>query len=136
MTQMSRIMGKLNFCKNKGTDQQCSNCTADQHLCFGYWDNTIPLHLKPEILSLLLLAYFSQRPYRPVCVRPGRKSGSLISLIVAHIIIYVHVIHFIPRMSTTAKAATTIKAAKGMDEFWKKNRRLNRPLSPHLTIYK
>ena len=33
---MSRIMRKPDFCicENKGADQLCSNCTADQHLCF------------------------------------------------------------------------------------------------------
>ena len=24
------------LCENKGADQLCSNCTADQHLCFRY----------------------------------------------------------------------------------------------------
>ncbi|KAL4228597.1 hypothetical protein ACF0H5_011647 [Mactra antiquata] len=31
---------------------------------------------------------------------------------------------------------STEQAYQHMDEFWKKNRRLNRPLSPHLRIYK
>ena len=28
------------ICKNKGADQLCGNCTADQHLCFRYTDRT------------------------------------------------------------------------------------------------
>ena len=39
------------ICKNKGADQLCSNCTADQHLCFRYTDSTIPLLIKAEISS-------------------------------------------------------------------------------------
>ena len=32
--------------ENKGTDQLYSNCTADQHLCFGYMDRTISPFIK------------------------------------------------------------------------------------------
>ena len=35
-------------CEYKDADQMCSNCTADQHLCFSYMDSTIPLLLKSE----------------------------------------------------------------------------------------
>ena len=51
---MSRIMRKPDFCicENKGADQLCSNCTADQHLCFRYSDSTIPLLLIAKISSL------------------------------------------------------------------------------------
>ena len=47
VSQMSCIMRKADFClcKNKGADQLCSNCTADQCLCFRYSDSTIPLLL-------------------------------------------------------------------------------------------
>ena len=31
------------LCENKEADQLCSNCTADQRLCFRYSDSTIPL---------------------------------------------------------------------------------------------
>ena len=43
--QMSDVARKPDFClcENKGTDQLCSNCTADQRLCFRYKDSTIPL---------------------------------------------------------------------------------------------
>ena len=42
---MSRVMRKPTFCicENKGADQLCSNCTADQRLCFRYRDSTILL---------------------------------------------------------------------------------------------
>ena len=50
--EMSCIMRKLEFClgKNKDADQLCSNCTADQRLCFRYNDSTIPPLFKSEIL--------------------------------------------------------------------------------------
>ena len=34
----------FNIYENKGADQLCSNCTADQPLCFRYTDSTIPPH--------------------------------------------------------------------------------------------
>ena len=43
------------LCENKDADQLCSNCTADQRLCFHYTDNTIPLLLKSEISCFCLL---------------------------------------------------------------------------------
>ena len=33
------------LCENKGADQLCSNCTADQRLCFRYSDSTMSLLL-------------------------------------------------------------------------------------------
>ena len=50
---LSRIVRKRDYClcENKGADQLCSNCEADQRLCFRYWDSTIPLLLKSEISS-------------------------------------------------------------------------------------
>ena len=44
-------MWKTDFClcENKGADQLCSNCTADQHLCSRYTDSTIPLLFKSKI---------------------------------------------------------------------------------------
>ena len=49
-TKLSPIMRKLTFriCETKGADQLCSNCTADQHLCFRYTDSTISLLLRSE----------------------------------------------------------------------------------------
>ena len=45
--------GKPGFCmcENKGADQLCNNCTADQRICLRYTDSTISLLLKPEISS-------------------------------------------------------------------------------------
>ena len=34
--------------ENKGADQLCSNCTADQHLSFRYSDSAIPLLVNPN----------------------------------------------------------------------------------------
>ena len=53
---MSSVMGKPTFCicENKDADQLRSNREADQPLCFGYIDSTIPLLSKSEISSLYL----------------------------------------------------------------------------------
>ena len=53
LDEVSRIMRKLDFClcENKGTDQLCSICKADQRLCFRYI--TIALLPKFEISSFL-----------------------------------------------------------------------------------
>ena len=66
-------MGKQTICigENKDADQLRGNREADQRLCFGYPDSTIPLldYLNPKFQassSFLCL-------YRPVCVRPLRK---------------------------------------------------------------
>ena len=55
------------MCKTKGSDQLCSNCTADQRLCFSYIDSTIPFLLLSKISSLLSCLYML------LCVGPGRK---------------------------------------------------------------
>ena len=39
------------ICENKDAGQLCSNCIADQCICFCYLDNTIPLFLKSDISS-------------------------------------------------------------------------------------
>ena len=41
----------ISYClgENKDADQLCSNCTADQHLCFRYTDSTTPLLLISKI---------------------------------------------------------------------------------------
>ena len=51
---MSPVMRKPAFCicENKDADQLRGNREADQHLCFGYIDSTIPLLPKSEISSL------------------------------------------------------------------------------------
>ena len=68
---MSHVMRKLDtcLCENKGAVQLCSNCTADQRLCFSYTESTISLLLEVfKISSFLLLLC------RPVCVGPDRNS--------------------------------------------------------------
>ena len=55
--------------ENKGTDQLRSNCEADQRLCFGYTDSTIPLLSNSKISSLLPSSVLVQ----PVCVGPVWK---------------------------------------------------------------
>ena len=53
---MSRAVRKPDFClcKNKGADQLCSYCTADQRLCFRYRNSSIPPLFLPKIFRLLL----------------------------------------------------------------------------------
>ena len=48
---MSRVMRTLDLysCDNKGADQLCSICIADQRLCFHYSASTIPLLLLSDI---------------------------------------------------------------------------------------
>ena len=68
------VMRKADFClyENKGADQLCSNCTADQCLFFFcYSDNAIPPLLIPKILDSSFLLWV----YRTVCVRPGRMQN-------------------------------------------------------------
>ena len=52
--ELSHVMRKPAFCicENKGADQLCNNCAADQRLCFHYIDSTNPLLSKSEISSL------------------------------------------------------------------------------------
>ena len=47
------------LCKNKDADQLCSNCTADQYLCFCYMASIITLLLKYKISIFL--------PFFPEC---------------------------------------------------------------------
>ena len=55
----SRRMGKPTICigENKGADQLCSNCEADQRLCFRYTDSTFPLLSKFKMSSLSLTIF-------------------------------------------------------------------------------
>ena len=48
---LNHRMGKPTVCigKNKGADQLCTNCEADQRLCFHYMDSTIHLVLEFKI---------------------------------------------------------------------------------------
>ena len=54
---MSRAMRKPDFClcENKGADQLCSNCTADQRLCFRYSDSTTLFFVNPNFQASSLL---------------------------------------------------------------------------------
>ena len=44
---------KICICKNKDADKLCSNCTADQHLCFHHRYSTIPLLLASSFMLRL-----------------------------------------------------------------------------------
>ena len=43
------------ICENEDVDQLCSNCTADQRLCFRHTDSTIPLLFISKGFKLLAL---------------------------------------------------------------------------------
>ena len=47
----SCVMRKPDFClcENKGADQLCSNCEADQPVCFHYTESAISFLLKSKI---------------------------------------------------------------------------------------
>ena len=60
------------ICENKDADQLRGNREADQHLCFRYTDNTIPLLPKSETPSFHASIHLLWL-YSPVCVGPGRK---------------------------------------------------------------
>ena len=73
--KLSCVMRKLNFayvktefciCENKGTDQVCSDCAADQPLCFHYIDSIIPLLSKSETSKSLAV----QQGLGRACLQP------------------------------------------------------------------
>ena len=43
------------ICENKDADQLCSNCTADQRLCFRLTDSNIPLLIYIQSFNILAL---------------------------------------------------------------------------------
>ena len=75
--------GFLPICENKGADQLCSYCTADQHLCFCYPDSTIPPLVIPKMLRF---------QHHSVAAQPGLcktwsetpKTGFLASQLKSH----------------------------------------------------
>ena len=103
-------MGKPTICigENKGADQLCSHCEADQRLCFRFTDCTIPLLSKSKISSLLPSS---------VTVQPGlcrtwsepklfvfSHTGSYISIIV-----YVSVIRYtVKKKSFSSQKVTSL----------------------------
>ena len=67
----------LCICKNKDADQlcsNCSNCTADQRLCFRHTDNTIHLLLISKVSSFYLYSVTVQ----PGLCRPDHKPKLLV----------------------------------------------------------
>ena len=64
---------------NKYTDQLCSNCTADQRLCFRVTDSTMPtLH----IVKISSLWPFSESVQAGLC-RTGRTSEDRFSRVLS-----------------------------------------------------
>ena len=67
---MSHVVRKPAFCicENKDADQLCSNCEADQRLCFRYTVQSL-FYLNPKFQASSLPLWV----YRLVFVRSGRK---------------------------------------------------------------
>ena len=88
INKMSRRMGKPTICigENKGADQLCSNCEADQRLCFRYTDSTFPPLLIPKLSRFWVssvtvqagLCRTSSEPKLLVFSRTGSKYNGLI----------------------------------------------------------
>ena len=80
---------KPNFClgENKGADQLCSNCTADQRLCFRYTDHTIPLIRLSKISSFQSFAVTVQAGYCRTWSET-HKTGFLASLLILWDVLY------------------------------------------------
>ena len=51
---------EFDLCENKGANQLCSNCKADQRLCFRFKDGILSIFLKSKILSFLLSSVNAQ----------------------------------------------------------------------------
>ena len=64
------------LCENKRADQLCTNCTADERLCFRYSDSTIPALLIPKFQATSHLLWLC----RSVCVGHGENPGRLVFL--------------------------------------------------------
>ena len=64
---MNCFMRKPDFClcENKGADQLCKNCTADQHLCFRHSDSTIFLLPKSTIFCDCTVRFVSDQAGNP-----------------------------------------------------------------------
>ena len=81
MEQMSRLIGKPIICigENKDADQLRGNREADQRLCFRYSDSTIPLLLKCEFSSFIIVDpnSFSRQENNPDHMQVQRKNRVL-----------------------------------------------------------
>ena len=69
-TENEQLQKKNNnlYCKNKGADQLCSNCTIDQHLCFD--TQIVKSHFYLNLKFHASVCFL--RLYRLVCVVPCR----------------------------------------------------------------
>ena len=97
---MSHIMRKPDFClcKKKGADELCSNCTADQRLCFLYTDSKISS--SSSIQNFKLLAIFCNCTDRFVSDLVGNPLDHF-SHVAAHIEVDLYVFVSIPLMLTS-----------------------------------
>ena len=63
------------ICKSKDADQLCGNRAADQRLCFGYIDSTIPL--LPQALASLCgctAGHYANTPMQYTAIFHGCKN--------------------------------------------------------------
>ena len=75
------------LCENKDADQLCSNCTADQRLCFRYTDSTIPLLL---IAKTSNVCFFSETVRTALC-RTGLEISKISFLASRLILLLQHI---------------------------------------------
>ena len=81
MSRVSFYMRKPDFClcENNGAEQLCSNCTADQRLCFRYADSAAHL-LYPN----LKLKPFSRLHRLDCWITKTPKTGFLMTWLIHH----------------------------------------------------
>ena len=75
-------MGKPTICigENKDADQLRGNREADQRLCFRYLDSTVPLLLKSEISSSVLVQAGLCRTCSETTLLVFPRGGSFLTL--------------------------------------------------------
>ena len=84
-SQMSHVMRNLGFClcENKAADQLCSNCIADQGLCFRYTDSTIPLLLITNFKPLACFCDCTSRFVFDLVGNPNDQFSPVVAQIVS-----------------------------------------------------
>ena len=78
-------MGKPTIClgENKGADQLCSNCEADQRLCFRYSDSQFLFYLNPKFQNSRLQATGLPDHVRiAIILKPGPSCSKLTTSLV------------------------------------------------------
>ena len=93
---MYRILRKSAFCENKGADQLCSNCTADQRPLFSPhgWYNSSSTYIQ----SFKLLVIFCDRTGQFVSYRVGTPDGRFPRVVTLVVQLIVEILHFVYKL--------------------------------------